>query len=150
MGIAVGKANDDDGGEGFCFRHEQMIDGDHSLLGVETQRLTLDNLGFAPPELARLREVLARPHGLVLLTGPTGSGKSTTLYAALRELATPELNVLTVEDPVEFVIPGIAQIQVDRAGKVTFAGALRACDAVGISHLAHRLGRKSRRCCQHP
>jgi len=96
------------------------------LLGSETLELSLDTLGFAPGALARLRGVLAAPHGLVLLTGPTGSGKSTTLYAALRELNQPELNLLTVEDPVECVLPGVAQIQVDRVGKVTFAGALRA------------------------
>ena len=95
------------------------------LLGVETQHLTLDKLGFDARSLVRFREVLAQPHGLVLLTGPTGSGKSTTLYAALRELAAPEINAMTVEDPVEFVIPGISQTQVDRAGKVTFARALR-------------------------
>lgn len=95
------------------------------LLGLETRQLTLDNLGFSAQALARTREALDEPHGLILLTGPTGSGKSTTLYAALRELARPEHNVVTVEDPVEFVIPGISQVQVDRAGKVTFAGALR-------------------------
>lgn len=95
------------------------------LLGVETRQLTLQNLGFSAPALARFQTALGEPHGLLLLTGPTGSGKSTTLYAALRELARPERNVLTVEDPVEFVIPGISQVQVDRAGKVTFARALR-------------------------
>ena len=95
------------------------------LLGVETRQLTLQNLGFSAPALTRFQAALAEPHGLLLLTGPTGSGKSTTLYAALRELARPERNVLTVEDPVEFVIPGISQVQVDRAGKVTFARALR-------------------------
>ena len=95
------------------------------LLGLETRQLTLDNLGFSAQALQRMREALDEPHGLLLLTGPTGSGKSTTLYAALRELARPERNVLTVEDPVEFMIPGISQVQVDRAGKVTFAGALR-------------------------
>jgi type IV pilus assembly protein PilB len=95
------------------------------LLGVETRELTIERLGFGDEALGRFRQVLAQPHGLVLLTGPTGSGKSTTLYAALRQVASPSLNVMTVEDPVEFLIPGISQIQVDRAGKVTFAGALR-------------------------
>jgi len=95
------------------------------ILGVETQRLTIGNLGFSQQALARLRETLAQPHGLFLLTGPTGSGKTTTLYAALRELARPDLSVLTVEDPVEFMVEGVTQIQVDRAGKVTFARALR-------------------------
>lgn len=96
------------------------------LLGSETLELSLDTLGFSSESLRRLRGVLEAPHGLVLLTGPTGSGKSTTLYAALRELSRPELNLLTVEDPVESVLPGVAQVQVDRVGKVTFAGALRA------------------------
>ena len=95
------------------------------ILGVETRRLTLDNLGFSERARVRLRETLDQPHGLFLLTGPTGSGKTTTLYAALRELARPDLSVLTVEDPVEFMVAGATQIQVDRAGKVTFAGALR-------------------------
>jgi len=95
------------------------------ILGVEIQALTIENLGFSPPALERLRETLSCPHGLFLLTGPTGSGKTTTLYAALRELARPELNVLSVEDPVEFMVEGVTQIQVDQAGKVTFASALR-------------------------
>jgi type II secretory ATPase GspE/PulE/Tfp pilus assembly ATPase PilB-like protein len=95
------------------------------LLGVETRALTLERLGFAPAQEARFRDVLTSPHGLVLLAGPTGSGKSTTLYAALRALRDPELNLMTVEDPVEFLLEGVTQTQVDRAGKVTFAGALR-------------------------
>jgi type II secretory ATPase GspE/PulE/Tfp pilus assembly ATPase PilB-like protein len=125
---------------GFTWKHEaQTIDvrvatipcrfGERAtlrLLGVETRGLTIDNLGFGERDLGRLREALANPHGMVLLTGPTGSGKTTTLYAALRAVASPDINVLTVEDPIEFVIPGITQIQVDRAGKVTFARALRA------------------------
>ncbi len=95
------------------------------LLGAETAELTVAQLGFGASDLARLRDVLATPHGMVLLTGPTGSGKTTTLYAALREVATPEVNVMTVEDPVEFLLPGVTQIAVDRAGKVSFARALR-------------------------
>lgn len=95
------------------------------LLGVETRELTLEVLGFSPDDLGRFRLALDEPHGMVLLTGPTGSGKTTTLYAALREVRAPELNIMTVEDPVEFLIPGITQIGVDRAGKVTFARALR-------------------------
>jgi type IV pilus assembly protein PilB len=124
---------------GFSHRHEdQSFDvrlatiptryGERAtlrLLGVETRELTLDRLGFEPADLARLRQALDEPHGMFLLTGPTGAGKTTTLYAALREVATPELNIMTVEDPVEFLIPGITQIGVDRAGKVTFARALR-------------------------
>ncbi|MCA8926097.1 MAG: type II/IV secretion system protein [Planctomycetes bacterium] len=95
------------------------------LLGLETRRLTLDSLGFEPPELARLQGVLERSDGMLLVAGPTGSGKTTTLYAALRSVTHPEVSVLTVEDPIEFEVEGATQIQVDRAGKVTFARALR-------------------------
>ncbi len=96
------------------------------LLGVESEPLTIERLGFEAGDLQRVRAALAQPHGMVLLTGPTGSGKTTTLYAALEEVAAPQRNVMTVEDPVERVIPGVSQVQVDRAGKVTFARALRA------------------------
>ncbi|MDR2625846.1 MAG: type II/IV secretion system protein [Zoogloeaceae bacterium] len=87
-------------------------------------RETLDALGMPPALVARLRQALARPHGIVLVTGPTGSGKSTTLYCALRELDAERLNILTAEDPIEQVMPGISQTQV--GAKVGFAGALRA------------------------
>ncbi|HOI53428.1 MAG TPA: ATPase, T2SS/T4P/T4SS family, partial [Azonexus sp.] len=86
-------------------------------------RQTVDALGMPPFMVERLREALANPHGIVLVTGPTGSGKSTTLYAVLRELDADTLNILTAEDPVEQVIPGISQVQV--GGKVGFADALR-------------------------
>lgn len=86
-------------------------------------RQTVDALGMPPFMVDRLREALSNPHGIVLVTGPTGSGKSTTLYAVLRELDADTLNILTAEDPVEQVIPGISQVQV--GGKVGFADALR-------------------------
>lgn len=86
-------------------------------------RQTLDALGMPPFMVERLQEALAHPHGIVLVTGPTGCGKSTTLYAVLRELDANALNILTAEDPVEQVIAGITQVQV--SGKVGFAGALR-------------------------
>lgn len=86
-------------------------------------RQTLDALGMPPFMIKRLQEGLAHPHGIILVTGPTGSGKSTTLYAVLRELDANALNILTAEDPVEQVIPGITQVQV--SGKVGFSGALR-------------------------
>lgn len=86
-------------------------------------RQTLDALGMPAFMVSRLQEALAHPHGIVLVTGPTGSGKSTTLYAVLRELDADALNILTAEDPVEQVIPGISQVQV--SGKVGFAAALR-------------------------
>jgi len=88
--------------------------------------LRLKDLSFPPRELAVLRELLAHRNGIVIVTGPTGSGKTTTLYAAISELATSQVNVMTVEDPVEYELPGITQIQVDQRKGVTFASALRA------------------------
>lgn len=93
------------------------------LLGQETQALTLDSIGMDEKALVRFGEAITQPHGLILLTGPTGSGKTTTLYAALREISRPEINVLTVEDPVEYLLDDISQVQV--TSKVDFAGALR-------------------------
>src|SRR5690242_9923347 len=75
--------------------------------------LGLDKIGMPAPMLARLREVIHRPNGTVLVTGPTGSGKTTTLYAALGELNTTERKIITVEDPVEYRLPGINQVQVN-------------------------------------
>lgn len=96
------------------------------LLGLETKDLTLEGLGMSPRDLETFRAVIRRPYGMILLTGPTGSGKTTTLYAALREINHPERNILTVENPIEYVIPGISQVQVGGGEKVTFANALRA------------------------
>lgn len=87
---------------------------------------SLDGLSISPPELAELRELLSGKEGIMLVTGPTGSGKTTTLYAALRELAVDEVNVMTVEDPVEYELPNLTQIQVETKQGVTFASALRA------------------------
>jgi len=95
------------------------------LLGVDTEDLTLERLGIAEDVRTRLTATLADTHGLVLVTGATGSGKSTTLYAALRHLNTDERNILTVEDPIEYTVPGVSQVQVDHVGKVTFASAMR-------------------------
>ena len=86
---------------------------------------TLDAIGVAPDDVRRIRSLLEQREGLVLVTGPTGSGKTTTLYAALREIATRGVNIVTVEDPIEYRLPGIVQVQVhDRAG-LTFSAALR-------------------------
>lgn len=95
------------------------------LLGLETEALTLGTLGLDPGRLATLEGAIARPHGMVLLSGPTGSGKTTTLYAVLRALNEPNLNIITVEDPIEYAIPGVNQVQVDGVGKVSFANVLR-------------------------
>ncbi|MCX7934961.1 MAG: GspE/PulE family protein [Planctomycetota bacterium] len=96
------------------------------LLGAEPRPFTLDELGFAAATASRLRHCLARPEGMLLIAGPTGSGKTTTLYAALRELNDPRKNILTVEDPVEVMLPGASQVEVDASNKMTFAAALRA------------------------
>ncbi len=87
---------------------------------------TVDSLGFDTRFRETFAQQLRRPYGLILVTGPTGSGKTTTLYAALRKLATRERKVLTIEDPIEYVFDGINQTQVNEAAGVTFASSLRA------------------------
>ena len=87
---------------------------------------TVDSLGFDAGFRETFAQQLRRPYGLILVTGPTGSGKTTTLYAALRKLATRERKVLTIEDPIEYVFDGINQTQVNEAAGVTFASSLRA------------------------
>jgi len=86
----------------------------------------LDSLGLSPDDLRRVRRLIGFRSGIVLVTGPTGSGKTSTLYAAIRELASTEVNVMTVEDPIEYEIPGITQMQVELKRNVTFSNALRA------------------------
>ncbi|MDP2683010.1 MAG: ATPase, T2SS/T4P/T4SS family [Deltaproteobacteria bacterium] len=96
------------------------------LLGTETQDLTLESLGMSHQNLEQFRKVIQRPYGMILLTGPTGSGKSTTLYAALCEINRPHINIMTVEDPIEYSITGISQVQISGGEKMNFAKALRA------------------------
>jgi type II secretory ATPase GspE/PulE/Tfp pilus assembly ATPase PilB-like protein len=88
--------------------------------------VTLPQLGLRPDDLALVETELKRPNGLILNTGPTGSGKTTTLYAFLRKLVDPETKIITVEDPIEYRIAGIEQTQVDPDAGYTFAGGLRA------------------------
>ncbi len=95
------------------------------LLNRSAALLPLTALGMDEATLARFRRVLREPHGVVLVTGPTGSGKTTTLYAALREVDTQRLNVMTIEDPIEYQIPSIGQIQVKPKIGLTFAAGLR-------------------------
>ena len=85
----------------------------------------MESLGFLPDTLERFRSIYKQPHGIILVTGPTGSGKSTTLSSVLNELNSPEENIMTVEDPVEYQIPGINQVQVNVKAGLTFAMALR-------------------------
>jgi type IV pilus assembly protein PilB len=86
---------------------------------------SLDSLGFEPHQLSVFRSALAVPQGLVLITGPTGSGKTNTLYSAIAEILTPEKNIVTLEDPVEVQLPGITQVQVHTKSGMTFQAGLR-------------------------
>ena len=96
------------------------------IVDSHRREVELDSLGMAERELAQVKDLLARPQGIVLVTGPTGSGKTTLLYSALQSIQDVTRNITTVEDPVEFQIPGINQVHVDEKAKKTFAGALRA------------------------
>jgi type IV pilus assembly protein PilB len=87
--------------------------------------MELSEMGFEPDDLEKLRKAMFSPYGLVFLTGPTGSGKSTTLYAILQEIKSSEKNILTVEDPVEYRLDGVNQVQVKPEIGLTFANALR-------------------------
>jgi type IV pilus assembly protein PilB len=104
------------------------VDGEKIVLRVidsQSPLQTLERLGYDPETTERLRHALARPDGLVLVTGPTGSGKTTTLYAALGHLRTGRTNIVSVEDPVERMVPGVTQIPVNVKAGNTFAGILR-------------------------
>ena len=95
------------------------------ILDKSSVLLRLEDLGFLEESFKRFEEAYTRPYGAVLVTGPTGSGKSTTLYATLNIINTPEKNIITVEDPVEYRLPGINQMQVNTRAGLTFASALR-------------------------
>ncbi len=96
------------------------------ILDKERSLIPLEQLGFSEESLEIFKTLIKQPYGMILITGPTGSGKSTTLYAILRILNTPEVNILTVEDPVEYQLDGITQVQVNPKINLTFANALRA------------------------
>lgn len=95
------------------------------ILDNSTASLDLRDLSFGEENYQVYHESFTKPYGMILVTGPTGSGKSTTLYATLNAVAKPEINVITVEDPVEYRLPGINQVQVNPKAGLTFAGALR-------------------------
>ncbi len=96
------------------------------LLRQQNSFKTIDDLGFSAPSLANFKHWLEQPQGMVILTGPTGSGKTSTLYTSLQGISTDAVNIITVEDPVEYVLPGITQTQVNELAGMTFAAGLRA------------------------
>ncbi|HET9307005.1 MAG TPA: ATPase, T2SS/T4P/T4SS family, partial [Candidatus Sulfotelmatobacter sp.] len=95
------------------------------LLDKENLRLDMTKLGFEPESLAKFEEAIFKPWGMVLVTGPTGSGKTNTLYSALAKVNSPEVNIMTAEDPVEFNLPGINQVQMKESIGLNFAATLR-------------------------
>jgi type IV pilus assembly protein PilB len=95
------------------------------ILDKSSVLLRLEDLGFLPENYAAYEESFRKPYGMILVTGPTGSGKSTTLYATINILNRPEANLVTVEDPVEYQLPGVNQVQTNRKAGLTFASALR-------------------------
>ncbi len=96
----------------------RLLDASNAVLG-------LDSLGFSKEVLSKFEKLIRRPHGIILVTGPTGSGKTTTLYAALNKINTVEKNIITIEDPVEYKLEGIRQIQINPKVDLTFANGLR-------------------------
>ncbi len=98
---------------------------DKESIASNLKGLTLDVLGMSPREMKRFRKMIREPYGMVLVTGPTGSGKTTTLYAALTEIHTGEDKIITIEDPVEYLLKGIVQIPVNEKKGLTFARGLR-------------------------
>jgi type IV pilus assembly protein PilB len=98
---------------------------DKESMSEKFRKLTLDVVGFADEDLKRFRRYIREPYGMVLVTGPTGSGKTTTLYAALNEIKSDEDKIITIEDPVEYQIRGITQIPVNEKKGLTFARGLR-------------------------
>ena len=95
------------------------------LLDKQNFLISKEKLGFSPDNIKKFDELLKNPHGVILVTGPTGSGKSTTLYAMLGELNKVSENIITVEDPVEYTMPGINQVQVNNKAGLTFSSGLR-------------------------
>ncbi|RKY03495.1 hypothetical protein DRP77_05995 [Candidatus Poribacteria bacterium] len=95
------------------------------ILDKEALKMELEEIGLSEEDERRVKSLIARPHGMLLVTGPTGSGKTTTLYSILRKFDSKELNIITIEDPVEYKLDGVNQIQVNPAIDMTFAKALR-------------------------
>ncbi len=95
------------------------------LLYRESALLPLEQIGFSPGNLEHFNQLITRPHGIILVTGPTGSGKTTTLYASLSKINSPDKNIITIEDPIEYQLKGIGQIQVNPKINLTFSAGLR-------------------------
>lgn len=118
------------GGKEYDFRVSSLpsVFGEKFVIRVLDKtsfRFTREDLGFTAQENVLLDKMLSKPHGIILLTGPTGCGKSTTLYSFLKEVNTPAVNIVTVEDPVEYLMTGITQTQVNNKANMTFSTALR-------------------------
>ena len=125
-----GRINLTVGGKEFDFRVSSLptVFGEKFVIRVLDKtsfRFTREDLGFTGDENVLLDNMLTRPHGIILLTGPTGCGKSTTLYSFLKEVNKSDVNIVTVEDPVEYIMPGINQTQVNTKANMTFPVALR-------------------------
>jgi type IV pilus assembly protein PilB len=95
------------------------------LLDQANSLLKIEELGFSPDMCARFQKFISKPHGIILVTGPTGSGKSSTLYAALNKVSSPEKNIFTIEDPIEYLLENVNQAQVNPKTGIDFATALR-------------------------
>lgn len=125
-----GRINLNIGGKEYDFRVSTLptVFGEKFVIRILDKtsfQFTRSDLGFTEEENVVVDKMLSRPHGIILLTGPTGCGKSTTLYSFLKEVNDPTVNIVTVEDPVEFTMPGINQTQVNAKANMTFAAALR-------------------------
>ena len=125
-----GRINMRIGGKEYDFRVSSLpsVHGEKFVIRIldkSSFRFTRSDLGFTDEENKIIDKMLMRPHGIILLTGPTGCGKSTTLYSFLKEVNVPTVNIITVEDPVEYTMVGITQTQVNTKANMTFAAALR-------------------------
>ncbi len=101
--------------------------GENAVMRIlaSTQNFQLENLGFGPADLKRVEKAIQKPYGMILANGPTGSGKTTTLYTILRRLNRPEVSIITVEDPIEYSLQGTTQVQVNNQAGLSFASGLR-------------------------
>ena len=101
--------------------------GENAIMRIlaETQSFHMEDLGFVQSDLDKVKKAIKKPYGMILANGPTGSGKTTTLYTILRELNRPEVSIITIEDPIEYSLPGTTQIQTNSAVGLTFANGLR-------------------------